>query len=228
MAKFFQVGGSVRDALLGIPSKDIDYAVEASSFDAMRQMIVDRGGKIFLETPEFLTIRANVPGLGACDYVLCRKDGAYSDGRHPDTVQVGSLFDDLARRDFTVNAMALTEDGVLIDPHGGAGDLQNRILRTVGSAQARFSEDALRMLRAVRFAITKGFTLDIPLDMCLEDPFMVTKLYTVSPERIREELTKMFEHDTLKTLQMFSRFDYLRDVVFNGSKVWLKPTMESR
>src|SRR5687768_7510936 len=115
--QFFQVGGSVRDELLGKQSKDIDYAVEAPSYGAMREAIVERGGEIFQENEAFLTVRAKVPTLGACDYVLCRKDGTYDkDGRRPDFVEVGSLADDLARRDFTVNAMAKAEDGTLVDP----------------------------------------------------------------------------------------------------------------
>lgn len=77
MACFFEVGGAVRDKLLGVQSKDIDYAVEAESFSAMRDAVIERGGKIFLETPQYLTIRAHVPKLGAADFVLCRKDGEY-------------------------------------------------------------------------------------------------------------------------------------------------------
>lgn len=134
---FYQVGGSVRDSLLGVQSKDIDYAVEAPSFDAMRQAIIDRGGTIFLETPQFFTIRANVPGMGACDYVLCRKDGQYRDGRHPESVEPGTIYDDLARRDFTINAMAITQNGKLLDPFHGQKHLQARILKTVGRAQDR-------------------------------------------------------------------------------------------
>ena len=152
--KFYQVGGSVRDDLLGFPSKDIDYSVEAPSFEAMKSEIVNRGGEIFLEKPEYLTIRANVPNMGACDYVLCRKDGAYYDGRRPESVEIGTIRDDLARRDFTVNAMAINEDGELIDPHGGKVDLLHKTLRCVGNAHERFSEDYLRMLRAIRFCIT--------------------------------------------------------------------------
>lgn len=121
--KFYQVGGSVRDSFIGLKSKDIDYAVEAPSFDAMREAIKERGGEIFLETPQFLTIRANVPGMGACDYVLCRKDGEYVDGRRPETVTAGTILDDLARRDFTMNAIAIAEDGTILDPFDGRKDI---------------------------------------------------------------------------------------------------------
>jgi tRNA nucleotidyltransferase (CCA-adding enzyme) len=170
MARFFQVGGSVRDKLLGVKSKDIDYAVECESFDAMREAILAKGGKIFVETPQYFTIRANVPVLGATDYVLCRKDGAYSDGRRPDSVEVGTIFDDLARRDFTVNAIAIdTETGALIDPHGGAQDLTARVLRCVGNPVDRFNEDRLRIFRAARFSLTKGLTVHLDTFFAIAD-----------------------------------------------------------
>jgi len=106
MIKLFEVGGHVRDGLLGIKSKDIDMAVEAPSWEAMREFVKHNTKKIFLEKEEFLTIRAMGHDGLPKDFVLCRKDGAYSDGRRPDTVEAGTIFDDLARRDFTVNAIA--------------------------------------------------------------------------------------------------------------------------
>ncbi len=103
MVKIYLVGGSIRDQLLGLKSKDLDYAVEAGSYEEMRDYIKENG-KIFLETPEYLTIRAHLKNGEPADFVLCRKDGEYSDGRRPDKVTPGTLYDDLARRDFTVNA----------------------------------------------------------------------------------------------------------------------------
>jgi tRNA nucleotidyltransferase (CCA-adding enzyme) len=94
--EYFKVGGFVRDAILGVKSKDIDYAVQAPSYEAMAADIVARGGKIFYEKPEYLTIRAKMNGEDA-DFVLCRKEGAYSDARHPDKVEPGTIDDDLAR-----------------------------------------------------------------------------------------------------------------------------------
>src|SRR6478735_1674813 len=159
-AKFYQVGGCVRDSLLGVESKDIDFSVEAPSYEAMREAVIERCGgnpeSIKVDKPEFATIRAIDPKLGGVDFVLCRKDGAYSDGRRPDSVEMGTLLDDLARRDFTVNAIARADDGSLIDPFNGQADLKLRLLRCVGGVD-RLREDSLRMLRAFRFAITKGF-----------------------------------------------------------------------
>lgn len=225
MAEFFQVGGSVRDGLLGLKSKDIDYSVEAASYADMREAIIRRGGEIFLEQEKFLTIRAKVPQLGACDYVLCRKDGSYdTDGRRPDFVEVGTLEDDLNRRDFTVNAMALDERGKIIDFHNGREHLEKRLLVCVGNTEKRFTEDSLRMLRAIRFAITKGFRLSDEIDAILRDHIAVELLHNISTNRIRDELFRCFEHDTLTTMQMLERFWRLRNIAFSKG-IWLKPTV---
>lgn len=235
MAKFYQVGGSVRDKFLGLPSKDIDYAVEAGSFEEMHQSILDRGGEVFLSTPQYFTIRARVPELGACDFVLCRKESAYSDGRRPDVVIVGSIFDDLARRDFTINAMALTEEGELLDPWGGMNDLQEtKVIRCVGNAKSRFDEDGLRLIRAIRFSVTKGLKLDESIiQLLFDEPCVVWTLRGVSIERIREELFKAFHHDTWKTLGLLGAFGHLSRYLFDssyglGKQIWLKPTLEAR
>jgi len=225
MAKFYLVGGAVRDELLGIKAKDLDFAVEAESFDAMKLAVMQRGGKIFLETPEFFTIRANVPKLGVADYVLCRKDRGSADGRHPNSVEVGTLMDDLSRRDFTINAMAKGENGVLIDPFNGVQDLATHTLRTVGRARERFNEDYLRILRAVRFAITKDMNLHDDIVECLYDPDMMSGLFVISKERIREELTKCFAFNTPLTLIFMREFPLLVDYAFSGG-LWLKPTLE--
>lgn len=240
---FYQVGGSVRDSLLGLSSKDIDYAVEADSYESMRQAILDRGGEIFLETPDYLTIRAKVPFLGACDFVLCRKDGKYKDGRRPQNVTPGTIYDDLARRDFTVNAIARREsDGSIYDPFGGVDDLKNRWLKCVGNPRDRFQEDGLRLLRAIRFAITKDLSIDDDIDRWLRKKIWFRKLLKgVSTERIREELLKCFQHDTVLTLLFLT--DFYKDLgtfIFCMNPVggddctpgkpvlWLKPTLEGR
>jgi tRNA nucleotidyltransferase/poly(A) polymerase len=224
--RIFQVGGAVRDNLLGLPSKDIDFAVEAPSFEAMHKHVEATCKQIFLIKPEFLTIRALHPKLGAVDFVMCRKDGIYSDGRRPDTVEPGTILDDLARRDFTVNAMAISETGDLIDPHGGQRDLEDRLLRCVGLASERFNEDALRILRAMRFSITKDLELSFGIQATFREPSLwIPKLAAVSTERKREELYKCFAHNTAKTLMFFKSIDNAwADCLFED--LWLKPTSE--
>jgi tRNA nucleotidyltransferase (CCA-adding enzyme) len=222
--KFYQVGGCVRDEILGIKSKDIDYAVEAPSYAEMKAAIEGRGGQIFLETPQYFTIRAKVPQLGAADFVLCRKDGEYVDGRRPETVEVGTLYDDLARRDFTMNAIAKGEDGSYIDPYEGQLHIKQRCIVAVGNPYERFSEDYLRMLRAIRFAVTKKFGISKAVRCAIFD--LHNHVAEVSVERIREELGKAFEADTLRTLNYLREFD-LDGLLFSGNLgLRLKPTLE--
>jgi tRNA nucleotidyltransferase (CCA-adding enzyme) len=222
--KLYRVGGCVRDKILGVKSKDIDFSVEAPSFDAMRDEIVRRGGEIFLEKPEYLTIRARVPELGAADFVLCRKDGDYIDGRRPEDVEPGTLMDDLSRRDFTMNAIAEDEDGRLIDPFSGQLDMILKVIHCVGNTRERFEEDYLRMLRALRFSITKSMGLSLEIRLCLQSD-MADKIADVAEERVREEMLKCFRADTMRTLQLLEEFPLVKGAVFSG-KLWLKPTME--
>lgn len=228
MIKIYKVGGCVRDAFLGVDSKDIDYAVEAPSYEAMRDYVMERG-KIWLETPEYNTIRGRIDNEDV-DFVLCRKDGEYTDGRRPDYVVAGTIFDDLARRDFTMNAIAVDEDGNILDPYDGMRDIRRGIIRCVGDTRTRFEEDSLRILRAFRFSITKNFEMDIEVAHCLQDLDMINSLKNVSEERIREELQKCFHFDTLETLQQFEGFPCLRDWIFSNSNtdIWLSTTTVKR
>jgi tRNA nucleotidyltransferase (CCA-adding enzyme) len=225
--KYYQVGGFVRDRLLGVRSKDLDYAVVAPDYNTMVNWI-KRQGKIYLEQPEFLTVRAHLNGKLPADFVLCREDGQYSDGRRPDTVKMGTLEDDLKRRDFTVNAIAYDEvEDRYIDPHHGMDDLKEMLLRCVGKAEDRFHEDALRMLRAIRFAITKGFKLHDSVQTALHEPKLVARLMVnISEERKMEELYKCFSCNTLLTLDYLNTYHGIRDACLHeGSKLWLMPTM---
>lgn len=228
--KLYKVGGFVRDQILGVKAKDLDYAVEASSFDAMRYDIIQMGGEIFLETPQYFTMRAKLSdkfcNQSVADFVLCRKESQYSDGRHPDKVEVGTIYDDLARRDFTMNAIALCEDGTYIDPHNGIFDIERRLIRCVGSPEERFNEDALRMLRAIRFSITKRFSMNDDIQDCLNNWNFVNLLQNISIERVREELYKCFACDTHTTLYLLHRYWKIGEVIFYKMGLKLKPTLE--
>lgn len=226
--KIYEVGGSIRDSLLGLRSKDRDFCVIAPSYEVMKNHIIEQGGEIFLEKPEYFTIRCKLEPYGASDFVLGRKEGYYNDGRRPSEVTVvDTIEEELSRRDFTVNAMARDEEGSLIDPFGGEKDLLYfNVIRCVGKAKERFTEDSLRMLRAIRFAITKQMILDKEIEKCLQDPEMVNLLKNVSVERVREELFKCFHHDTELTLQMWEKFPLIQDYVFEHTNLWLKPTLE--
>jgi tRNA nucleotidyltransferase/poly(A) polymerase len=227
MVRHYLVGGAVRDALLGVRSKDIDYAVEAPDYATMLAWIKERG-TVFLEQPEFWTVRAKLHDGQPADFVLCRKDGQYTDGRRPDTVEPGTLLDDLARRDFTVNAIALDETtGEYIDPFHGRAYLEQNLLVCVGDARERFNEDALRLLRAIRFHITKGFDLGDDVRACLTHPDLAERLrFTVSTERKREELHRCFAHNTPRTLAALAYYPRIAEACFSDGRIWLLPTMK--
>lgn len=226
--KIYQVGGCVRDSILGIKSKDIDYAVEASSYEEMLNYIKSRG-KVFLESPQHLTVRAHIEGKQPADFVLCRKDGAYSDGRRPDSVTPGTLLDDLSRRDFTVNAIAYDEETKqYIDPFNGMSDLKYMTLKCVGEPTDRFTEDALRVLRAIRFKITKGFNIGPYTESVMYSPEILKLLSkNISVDRKRDEMYKCFAFDTIATMEalQWAGPNFIK-AVFQGETgpLWLMPT----
>lgn len=239
--KLYKVGGCIRDELLGLKSKDIDFSVDLSDEDVpgvvegfmfMRDYMNDNGYTIFDEQPGFVTIRAKFPkdspesGTDA-DFVLCRKDGPYSDGRRPDWVDLGTIEDDLARRDFTVNAMAqpLGSDEI-IDLFGGKQDLEDRLIRFVGDPRQRIVEDALRVMRAFRFCVTKKFRLEAETKAALRSIASANLLKEISEERRAAELDKMFKTDTVGTLDLLATLPRpLVEAMFAG-RVRLTPTLK--
>ena len=180
------VGGCVRDSLRGAAPHDWDLCTAARP----EQMKAVFAGERVLETGlKHGTLTLLTDG-GPLEITTFRADGGYSDGRHPDAVRfVGSVEDDLARRDFTVGAMAWHPARGLCDPYGGLDDLQDGILRAVGDPDARFTEDGLRILRAVRFASQLGFAVEPQTAAAMRR--QVGRLNCVAAERVREELTRM-------------------------------------
>lgn len=233
--EIFEVGGCVRDEILGLPIKDVDYTVVGpKSFEEFEAKLESMGFKIFVRTPEHFTIRAHFPkgwefaGRDVSrltgDFVLARKEGAYSDGRRPDKVEVGTLYDDLARRDFTVNAIAKNEFGEYIDPFDGVTDLTGwKMLRAVGSAEDRIREDALRALRALRFSLTKGFNIDTDIHDVLDSTWLPELVEVISFERRMDELDKMLKFDTIATLSILETLpEELKAAILTGYR--LTPT----
>ena len=216
--QFYEVGGCVRDALLGLSSKDVDFSVVAPegvfataehAFVAMEAQLAGEGFQIFESRREFLTIRARVPKGHAlearttvADFVLARRDGPYSDGRRPDFVLPGSLKDDIFRRDYTGNGLARDLEGTIVDLVGGVKDLEDNILRFIGNPNDRIAEDGLRVMRGFRFHITKGFDVEEKTWEALVSEFGAKMLSKVSTERVREELVKMFRANTLASLRL--------------------------
>jgi tRNA nucleotidyltransferase (CCA-adding enzyme) len=178
------VGGCLRDMLLGRDIHDWDVATTALGAEVL---------PLFPKTVEtgarFGTVTVLTSG-GPVEVTTLRSDGTYSDCRRPDSVRfVGDLQEDLKRRDFTVNAMAMTVEGVLSDPFDGRGDLKRRLLRCVGRAEDRFSEDALRMFRALRFSAQLGFEIE-PSTMAAIKA-CAPLCAALSAERVREETEKI-------------------------------------
>ena len=152
------VGGCVRDRLLGRPVHDYDLTVSCLPD---RTAWLFRDHRLVEEGRKHGTIGVVTEG-GVLEMTTFRTDGEYRDHRHPESVQfVPDLREDLARRDFTVNAMALSCRGELRDPFGGQADLAARLMRCVGDPRRRFREDALRILRCARFASELGFRLNL-------------------------------------------------------------------
>ena len=182
------VGGFVRDALLGRPCSDIDIASSASWQKA--QTLFEASGLRTHETGVAHGTLTILVGDEAFEVTTYRRDGSYSDSRHPSSVEfVSSIEEDLARRDFTINAIAFHPDRGLLDPYGGIGDLREKTIRAVGDPAKRFSEDALRILRACRFAAQLGFDIEeSTLFGMLSNKGIV---YRVSAERITHELDRL-------------------------------------
>lgn len=228
MIELYRVGGCVRDEIVGVKPHDIDYAVIADSFEDMEHWLAEKGAMVWQSRPQFGSIRAKLNGVNA-DFTLARSEGFYSDGRHPDEVQVGSLYDDLSRRDLTINAIAKRErDGVIIDPFKGRDDIEARVIRAVGDPVDRISEDALRALRAIRFSITLGFRIEPDLDWAIRTQRTAHAISeTVSTERIREELDKMFRFDQSASFDAMFKYPSIFGAAIDKG-IWWKPTTEEK
>ena len=182
----YVVGGCVRDSLLGLTPHDWDLCTSALPQQGMELFGEEKCIPTGLQHGT-VTVKQ---GGGLYEITTFRTEGAYTDGRHPDEVHfVPDVQEDLARRDFTINAMAYNEKEGLVDPFGGQADLQSGILRAVGVPHQRFTEDALRILRLYRFAARFGFAIDPPTAQAAQE--LCAHLDCVSVERIEEELAKL-------------------------------------
>ncbi len=182
----YAVGGCVRDSLLGLTPHDYDLCTAATPEQIRcvfqkRQLVLagEKHGTVGVVTPE-----------GVVEITTFRIEGAYQDNRHPDWVDfVTNIDQDLSRRDFTVNAMAWSPMRGLADPFGGAEDLKNRILRAVGQPDQRFREDALRILRGVRFAVRFQLTPEKTTEKAMVS--LAGLMENLARERVFEELCKL-------------------------------------
>lgn len=180
----YAVGGCIRDSILGRIPDDWDITTSASPYRVKElfQHTIDTGLK-----HGTVTVMVDREGFEVTTY---RIDGAYEDGRHPKEVMfTASLAEDLKRRDFTINAMAYNDDAGLVDEFGGMTDLKDQVIRCVGSPRERFMEDALRIMRAVRFSAQLGYEIELETKAALRE--LAPKLACISAERIQTELVKL-------------------------------------
>lgn len=184
----YLVGGCLRDMLLGRPIHDWDIATSASG-----AVVVSLFPKTAETGLRFGTVTV-ITGEGNVEVTTLRSDGAYRDRRRPDSVQfVNDLNEDLKRRDFTMNAMAMTCSGDLRDPFGGREDIKRRLIRCVGDAESRLNEDALRMFRALRFSAQLSFDIEEHTLAAIKK--CAPLCAALSAERVRDETEKILMSD---------------------------------
>lgn len=185
--KAYLVGGAVRDIFLKKEASDYDVATNATPQDVIKifNFVVPTGIEHGTVTVHFMGNEIEVTTF--------RTESGYSDGRHPDSVNyAATIEEDLSRRDFTMNAIAVNlKDGEIIDPYDGISDIKNQTIRSVGNAKERFLEDGLRPVRAIRFASKLGFKIDEETLNSLSDKKVLEKTASISVERFRDELMKI-------------------------------------
>ncbi|MDP3948262.1 MAG: HD domain-containing protein [bacterium] len=186
-AKFqiYIVGGAVRDLLMKKQVSDWDFTTDAKPEEIL---------KLFPEgfyDNKFGTVGIS-SDLGVLEVTTMRKEGIYKDYRHPVNISwTNKIEEDLARRDFTINALALSQTGDIIDPFQGQNDIKNKIIRAVGDPKKRFQEDALRLMRAVRIATELEFEIDTETAQAIKENAHLIK--EIAHERIRDELLKLLK-----------------------------------
>ena len=191
----YAVGGCVRDMLLNLTPHDVDFTTNATPdeiLDCFKEYKTFELGK------KFGTISVLKDGA-IYEITTYRIDGEYTDSRHPEKVEFSrNLKDDLARRDFTVNAMAMDSNGNVVDIYNGKADLESKLIRAVGDAEKRFTEDALRIFRALRFSAKLGFSIEESTAQACKK--LAHLLDNVHPQRLRDEMTAFIIGDNVPEL----------------------------
>ena len=227
--RIFEVGGSIRNELMNNSTNDRDFAVIAPDYDTMRQYLLNLKCIFYQERPQFVSIRAKHPTLGAVDFTLARKESFYTDARHPDKVSPAqTIEEDLSRRDFRMNAIAReVGTSTLIDPFNGQLDITNKCIQAVGNAIDRFKEDRLRIFRSIRFACQLNFTISMEVSNAIDEFKNITDFESVTREMMQIELCKAFNSDWRHAILILQSHCFLWEVIENKG-IWLKPTLEDR
>lgn len=200
-ATSYVVGGCVRDSILGKEPHDWDICTPALTCELLVEF-EEKGYRVIPTGLQHGTITVNLNGNNY-EITTFRKDGKYSDGRHPDTVEFTSdLIYDLERRDFTINAIAYNSEEGLVDPYCGYEDIQDRRIRCVGNPDDRFQEDGLRILRALRFSVQLNFFIDEFTERSMLDNKEL--INNISIERINSEFVKMIDAEYISSFVIYS------------------------
>jgi putative nucleotidyltransferase with HDIG domain len=207
----FVVGGCVRDLLMGRTPTDWDITTDAKP-ERIQELFPDHFYDNAFGTVTVKT-RDEDPLVWTVQITPFRTEGRYTDKRHPDRVTfAATLQEDLSRRDFTMNAIALDADGAVTDPYDGRSDIDAKTVRAVGDPAVRFAEDALRMLRAVRFSATLGFSIDPATREAIAAH--AASLRDISAERIRDEFTKIIDSSrAAEGVQLLEDLGLLRSII---------------
>lgn len=214
----YLVGGCVRDIIMNITPNDWDICTSALPED-----ILDIFPGSVPTGLKHGTVTVYV-GNHSAEVTTFRTEGDYRDHRRPDSVTfVSDLMSDLGRRDFTMNAIAFSVDGMVTDPYDGISDIQNRVIRCVGEPNIRFSEDALRMFRALRFSARLGFTIEYETMCAIENNAQLA--CALAPERIRDEIEKILMSPRPETVSAAISFKLLSGYI--GGSGWKTPDFAS-
>lgn len=184
----FLVGGCVRDLIMGKEPKDWDITTNAHP-EQIQKLFAD---SVYENSFGTVGVKSESedPKTAIVEVTTYRIEGKYTDKRHPDDIKFATkIEDDLARRDFTMNAIAMALDGSTVDPYGGKDDITARVIRTVGDPSARFNEDALRLMRAARLSTELDFEIDRPTRLAVEKESGLLEM--IAKERVRDELAKL-------------------------------------
>ena len=194
--KAYLVGGAVRDIFLGQKASDWDVATNAFPQDVIRifKFVVPTGIEHGTVTVHFMKTEIEVTTF--------RTETTYSDGRHPDKVNyAATIKEDLSRRDFTMNSIAVDlKDGKIVDPYGGQKDIKRKLIRTVGDAYDRFMEDGLRPIRALRFAAKLNFSIEKNTYSEIFKSEIQKKVISISIERFRDEFEKIIKTENILSI----------------------------
>lgn len=215
-AKFYLVGGSIRDALLGKTPKDFDVATNLSPDDVISLMSPHKKFKILEVGKSFGVVVVVAPSGEEYEIATFRKD--IGTGRRPDSVEFTTIENDVSRRDLTINSLFYDiETKQIIDFVGGIDDVKNKVVRTTGDPKIRFQEDRLRILRCLRFAIRFGSQIEPETAAAIMEN---NSLAGISPERIRDEFIKCVKSATNvhRVISVFNEFDMFSQV-FPGLKI---------